>query len=139
VIVLLLEKTSIGARVERDFAALDKLHQEYESWRAKSITEHNDEEFTILVDSIKGTLYDLADTLEQIAQSAIEELGAEKRAETEHNSRSAKGRRIWTCVKRIPRWTYVLVIFLAALLTCLYYLGWLEPIRAFIGKIVLAK
>jgi hypothetical protein len=35
--------------------------------------------------------------------------------------------------KRIPYWIYILTIFFAALLTCLYYiLGWLEPIKAFI-------
>ena len=48
-------------------------------------------------------------------------------AEAGRNTAPAKCRGIWTCVKRIPRWLYVLVIFLAALLTCLYYLGWLKP------------
>ena len=37
----------------------------------------------------------------------------------------AKWRMMWTCVKRIPRWIYVLVLFLAALLTCIYLLWWL--------------
>lgn len=80
-ILLLLMKTNVGAKVERDFDALDKLHAEYESWRGKSITEDNEEEFTILVDSFKGTLYDLAVTLQQIAQSLREELSYEKPAE----------------------------------------------------------
>jgi hypothetical protein len=33
-ILLLYTKTNIGAKVEKDFAELDQLHQEYESWRA---------------------------------------------------------------------------------------------------------
>lgn len=46
-------------------------------------------------------------------------------AETEQKVTPSKCRRIWTCVKRIPRWIYVLVIFLAALLTCIYFSWWL--------------
>ena len=46
-------------------------------------------------------------------------------AETERDTIRAKLRRIWTCVKRIPRWIYVLVIFLAALI---YILRWLWTI-----------
>lgn len=45
--------------------------------------------------------------------------------ETEQDTTPSKCQRIWTCVKRIPRWIYVLVLFLAALLTCLYLLWWL--------------
>jgi len=52
---------------------------------------------------------------------------AKKSSEKERNPTPAKCRSIWTLVKRIPRWIYVLVIFLAALLTILYYLGWLKP------------
>lgn len=37
----------------------------------------------------------------------------------------SKWQRIWTCVKRIPRWIYYLVGFLAALLTCIYLSWWL--------------
>jgi len=33
--------------------------------------------------------------------------------------------RIWACFKRIPRWIYVLVLFLSALLTIFNYLGWI--------------
>jgi len=46
-------------------------------------------------------------------------------AEAEQNITPAKRWRIWTLVKEIPRWIYVLVIFLAALLTCIYFLWWL--------------
>lgn len=124
VILLLLMNTNVGAKVKRDFDALDKLHAEYESWRGKAIAEDNEDEFRILVDSLKGTLYDLADTLQQIADSAREELSSEKPAEPEQNATPAKRWRIWTWVKRIPRWIYVLVLFLAAMLTCIY-LSWL--------------
>jgi len=60
----------------------------------------------------------------------------QKPAETGRNTTPTIGWRLWSCVKRIPRWIYVLVIFLAALLTCLYYLGWLEPIKTFIYNIL---
>jgi len=42
-------------------------------------------------------------------------------------------------LKKIPYWIYILTLFFAALLTCLYYLGWLEPIKAFIYRIVIHK
>ncbi len=116
-ILLLLEKTNIGAKVERDFDALDKLHAEYESWRGKALTEDNEEEFTILVDGLKGILYDLSDTLQQIAEKARKE-------------RSCR------ILKLIFYVTSAVVIFFAALLTILHYLGWLEPIRTFIHNIL---
>ncbi len=89
VIMLLLGKTNIGSKVEKNFAELDKLHEEYGSWRSKSITGDNEEEFTILVDSFKGALYDLTDTLRQIAQSAREDLVSETSAETQQNATPA--------------------------------------------------
>ena len=50
-----------------------------------------------------------------------------KPAEKEENAAPAKGwkMRTWIWVKSIPRWIYVLVIFLASLLTCIYFLWWL--------------
>ena len=45
--------------------------------------------------------------------------------ETEQKTPPAKRCWIWACVKKIPRWIYVLVIFLAAFLTCIYFLWWL--------------
>lgn len=59
----------------------------------------------------------------------------QKPAETEQKAAN-KCWRIWFWIKRIPRWIYVLIIFLAALLTIFYYLGWLEPIKTFIYKVV---
>jgi hypothetical protein len=35
-------------------------------------------------------------------------------------------------LRKIPYWIYILTLFFAALLTCLYYLGWLGPIKGFI-------
>ena len=125
VIMLPLQKTNMGAKVEKQFAELDQLHQEYESWRAKSITDDNEEEFTILVDIFKGTFYDIADKFQQIAQSAREALGYEKPAETKLDITPTKWGRIWNCIKKIPKWIYILVLFLAALFTIFHYLGWL--------------
>jgi len=105
-ILLLCAKTNIGAKVEKDFAAIDKLHAEYESWRGKAITEDNEEEFTILVDSFKGVFYDLSDTLQQIAEEA----------------RKERKSRI---VKQIFYIASALVGSTAALLTCIYFLWWL--------------
>lgn len=103
-ILLLCAKTKIGAKVENAFIELDQLHKEYESWRAKTLTEDNEEEFTILVNSLKGTLYGLSDTLNQIAEEAIKE----------------RKRRI---VKQIFYVTITVVGFLAALFTIFHYLG----------------
>jgi len=102
VILLLLMKTNIVAKVERDFDALDKLHAEYESWRGKAITDDNEEEFTILVDSLRGILYDLSETLQHIAQDAKKERK-----------------------RRIVKGIFYLIGVLASLLTCLYLLWWL--------------
>ncbi len=63
----------------------------------------------------------------------------EKPAETGKNAVLAKVRKLWNLVRRIPRWIYVLVLFLAALLTSLHLLGWLEPIKDFIAKILWPK
>ncbi len=86
-ILILIENTNIGAKIERDFNALDKLHEEYEIWRFKTITEANKEEFELLVDSTKGAIYDLSDTLNWIAQEA-KEYACEKDVE---NAPFAKG------------------------------------------------
>lgn len=42
-------------------------------------------------------------------------------------------------VRRIPNWIYIVTLFLAALLTCLYYMGWLEPFKSYISTIMLRK
>jgi len=93
VILLLCAKTNIGAKVENIFTELDQLHQEYESWRAKTLTENNEEKFRTLVDCLKGTCYDLADTFQQIAQIYREELSSETPAETERNATPVKSER----------------------------------------------
>ncbi len=103
-IFLLCAKTKIGAKVENAFIELDKLHQEYESWRAKTLTEDNEEKFRTLVDCLKDTLWDLADTLNQIAE----------------NERKERNQRI---LKLIFYVTITVVGFLAALFTIFHYLG----------------
>lgn len=114
---MLCAKTKLGAKVTNDFAELDQLHQEYENWRAKTLTEDNEEEFRLLIDSLKDTLYDLADTLKQIAEKAKKE----------------RKRRI---VKQIFYVTSAVVVFIMALLGIFDYLGWIKPISAFISNIV---
>jgi hypothetical protein len=47
--------------------------------------------------------------------------------------------KIWSCIKRIPRWIYVLVIFLAALLGIFEKFGCLEPAKTFIRNILWPK
>lgn len=92
-ILLLCAKTKMGDKVENAFTELDQLHKEYESWRAKTLTDDNEEKFRTLVDCLKGTRYDLADTLQQIAQIEREELSSEKPAETEQENKYAKRER----------------------------------------------
>jgi len=58
-------------------------------------------------------------------QRKLEKDGAEETAETEQKATSTICQKIWACIKRIPRWIYILVIFLAALLTIFHYLGWI--------------
>lgn len=41
-----------------------------------------------------------------------------------------------TCINKVLRLIYVFVLFFAALLTSLNYLGWLEPVKGFICRIV---
>ena len=40
---------------------------------------------------------------------------------------------------RIPYWIYILTLFFAALLTCLYHLGWLESIKMFVYRLFTHK
>jgi len=73
-------------------------------------------------------LADIQTTI-QTALQAIRrdvQIYAKKSAETEENAAPVKRwrMRIWFGMKRIPRWIYYLVGFLAALLTCIY-LSWL--------------
>ena len=105
-ILLLCAKTKMGDKVENAFTELDQLHKEYESWRAKTPTEDNEEKFHTLVDCLKGTRYDLADTLQQIAQIEREELISEKPAETEQDITLPKRGRIWTWVKGFVKEAY---------------------------------
>lgn len=67
-------------------------------------------------------VYDRWMRLVRIAWKTVD---TQKPIETEQKATPAKWRMMWTCVKRIPRWIYVLVLFLAALLTCIYLLWWL--------------
>jgi hypothetical protein len=59
----------------------------------------------------------------------------EKPAETKRNAIPMR-RRVWICLKKIPTWIYYLLASLAALLTILHLLGWLGPIKIFIGQLV---
>jgi len=101
-IFLLCVKTKIGANVEKGFTELDRLHKEYESWRAKTLTEDNEEKFRTLVDCLKGTRYDLADTLQQLAQIERDELSSEKSAETKPENKDAKREREWLIQPKPP-------------------------------------
>lgn len=75
--------------------------------------------------SLVGKLRFLANRLAQTLEVAVQDLTTEKPAETEPDTTPTKRWGIWALVERIPRWIYVLVIFLAALLTCVYLLSWL--------------
>lgn len=50
---------------------------------------------------------------------------AQKLAATGQKTAPAKCKKILSLVKAIPRWIYVLILFLAALLTCIYLSWWL--------------
>lgn len=58
-----------------------------------------------------------------------------KPAETKRNAIPMR-RRVWICLKKIPTWIYYLLASFAALLTILHLLGWLGPIKIFIGQLV---
>lgn len=90
---------------------------------------------------IWNTLNEFYDSQQRrvLIEQALERVKAETPAETERNATPSIGRKIWTFVKTVPRWIYVLVIFLVALLGIFDYLGWLEPIRAFISNIVSSR
>jgi len=52
-------------------------------------------------------------------------------------SKLARNKKGW--LKKTPKGVYILVIFLAALLSVFYYIGWLEPIKEFIKNIFQPK
>ena len=81
-------------------------------------------------------------SLEEIDEivKELESAVAPKPAEAEHKATLSKVRRIWALLKKIPHWIYGLVIFLAALFTCIgYLLGWLGTIKAFIYRVVMGR
>lgn len=55
--------------------------------------------------------------------------------ETEQKALTLR-QRIWILIKKIPRWIYYILGTLATLLTVLHLLGWLQPIKDFISKIL---
>jgi hypothetical protein len=57
-------------------------------------------------------------------------------AETEQKAALSKVQRLWTLIKKIPRWIYYILGALAALVTVLHLLGSLQPIKDFISKIL---
>jgi len=73
------------------------------------------------------------------ASGGTADLPNEKKEETGQNAVLAKVRKLWNLVRRIPRWIYILVLFLAALLGILEKLGCLEPVKAFISKMLSSK
>jgi len=62
---------------------------------------------------------------ERQKSSEAESKKDQKPAEPEQKATLSKGRRLWNLIKRVPRWIYFLIIFLSALLTCIYFLWWL--------------
>lgn len=72
------------------------------------------------IDTVIKTFEEIQTKAEQKA-----DLDKLKPAETDLGITHPKRGRIWTCVKRIPRWIYYLVGFLAALFTIFHYLEWL--------------
>lgn len=80
------------------------------------------------INNFKLAAKDLHEIVMMIHSEALVAVKAdldEKPAETGRNTTPAKRWKFWTCVKRIPRWIYVLVLFLAAMLTCIYLSWWL--------------
>jgi hypothetical protein len=114
--ILLTRMPALGEAVRAD---LDRLLRQAKL--AHDLSEQNAQEARLKEVELFGVARPLISRLRRIAQKAREELISEKPAETEQNAIH----RIWTLVKRIPRWIYVLVLFLAALLTCIYLSWWL--------------
>ena len=77
VLLLLGRMPAVGQSVKGDFDELDTLHQEYRCWCVKAITQDNEEEFYTLVTELKGSLYDLAKTLWDVAKSAKKKAGTQ--------------------------------------------------------------
>jgi len=88
VILLLLKKMpAVGKKVEKELNELYNMIGELNGWCTKS-TATDDEfcEFQTIVDQLKGSAYELADTVREIAKQASQELIAEKPAETEQTN-----------------------------------------------------
>lgn len=84
---------------------------------------------------VTSRLNDLIDEFGALSE-LLEEKGRQASEKPAGNATRAK---MWTCIKRIPRWVYVLVIFLAALLGIFEKFGCLEPVKTFIRNILWPK
>jgi hypothetical protein len=61
-------------------------------------------------------------------RDTVQDLTPEKPAETKTDIGPAKRRDSWACIKKTLRIIGAIIGFLAALLTCLYYFGWILSI-----------
>jgi hypothetical protein len=86
--------------------------------------------------NVTDEIAEMVKFLDKCKDEMIQGIKQAKQSKIEQNTTPAKCRKIWTSIKKIPRWIYFLIIFLSALLTIFHYIGWLEPIKAFIYKVV---
>lgn len=133
---------TLAARLEREYGNLIKMTEYFDKLckepNHKNIKpgdlETAPQELQISAASFVSLLDEISNQILSAAEETIKP--AEKPAETGGNAITAK---IWTCIKRIPRWIYVLVIFLAALLGIFEKFGCLEPIKTFVRNILWPK
>ncbi|MHC4463653.1 MAG: hypothetical protein ACYS30_19815 [Planctomycetota bacterium] len=101
-------------------------------------------------DNLYGGLFSVQYELSELAQalragSKIAKAETEKPAETERNTTPTICWRLWSCVKRIPRWIcgLVIAVFFAVIAAIVVEIfadfGWLERITNFIYKILQLK
>jgi len=134
---ILPEQALVKNQLKADFEKMFEEFSEHTAGTGRNSTPAKEErERAKTIDSIN--IHNFTGILGDVQQAENVQIGnhasihkeakadvAEKPAEAGRDTTPTIGWRLWACIKRIPRWIYVLVIFLAALLTCLYHLGWL--------------
>ncbi len=143
--------TLIPEKGKQSLPPVQSQEQEYERYYVVLTSIHDN--MLTGVQSISKTIWpaELADSVwfrftcgrpygpdKPFIEAALERVKADL-ALRKQNATPSIRRKKWTFVKTVPRWIYVLVLFLVALLGIFDYLGWLEPIRAFISNIVSPK
>ena len=111
VLWLLKEMSAVGQKIQKDYRVLDQSFQEADSRSRKPISNEDEAaEFDNLVNIVRGAAYQLAEDLQEIAQTAREEVTSERAIESKQDATPARSGRIGTWLWKLYEKTLKVII-----------------------------